>query len=60
MLEDVPERYTSFLMSKDWYHTAEIPLFARELREDLAHRFASAPDIDEAGGLEGAAHQEGQ
>ena len=38
----VPERFTRFLMSKEWYHTAEIPLFERELREDLARRLRAA------------------
>ncbi len=37
-LEEVPERSTQFLMSKDWYHTGEIPMFERELRADLTRR----------------------
>ena len=33
-----PEDHFDFLMSKGWYHTVEIPLFADELRSDASGR----------------------
>ena len=38
VIDRPPERYREFLMSREWYHSVEIDLFADELRDDAAAR----------------------
>lgn len=44
LVERPPEEYRAFLMSREWYHSVELDLFAEEIRRDAASRLQKAQD----------------